>query len=290
MQNVIIRAVRKEKYFLLTFRKIFPVFLILIMLVSACGSGKNKEQAVASVNRSPILLKEFQKELAVNSRRDPAIKLNSRVIEEQLELMIDKKLMIQEATRMGLAEDERFIETIRTFWEQTLIRDLIGEKTKEWNDRLFVTEDEIQEQYKRLQYRLTLRLVEGIDKKDSPKNVDDIKDKMLKGEVIKAEETIGPLTYETAGMGLEEDILNKAFDMNAGEVRVIEDKEGDITVIQVVKKEGISIPPLKDLHDRIKEFVLEHKKHEAIEEWLRGIKKTASISINDSLLKGIAHE
>lgn len=260
------------------------------MFISACGGEKNREQAVASVNRSPILLREFQKELAVNSRRDTAIKLNSRVIEEQLERMIDKKLMIQEATRMGLAEDERFIETIRSYWEQTLIRDLIGEKTKEWNDRLFVTEDEIQEQYKRLQYRLTLRLVEGIDKKDSPKNVDDIKDKMLKGEGIKGEETIGPLTYETAGMGMEENVLNKAFDMNAGEVRVIEDMEGDITVIQVVKKEGISIPPLKDLHDRIKEFVLEQKKHEAIEEWLRGIKKTASISINDKLLKGIAHE
>lgn len=260
------------------------------MFISACGGEKNREQAVASVNRSPILLKEFQKELAVNSRRDPAIKLNSRVIEEQLELMIDKKLMIQEATRMGLAEDERFIETIRTFWEQTLIRDLIGEKTKEWNDRLFVTEDEIQEQYKRLQYKLTLRLVEGIDKKDAHKDANDIKDKMLKGEAIKGEEMIGPLTYETAGMGLEEGILNKAFDMNAGEVRVIEDMEGDITVIQVINKEVVSVPPVKDLHDRIKEFVLEQKKHEAIEEWLRGIKKTASISINDSLLKGIAHE
>lgn len=264
------------------------------MFISACGGEKSREQAVASVNRSPILLKEFQKELAVHSRRDPAIRLNARVIEEQLEIMIDKKLMIQEATRMGLAEDERFIETIRTFWEQTLIRDLIGTKTKEWNDRLFVTEDEIQEQYNRLQYKLTLRLVEGIDKKDAAKDArkdaNDIKDKMLKGDEIKGEETIGPLTYETAGMGLEEYVLNKAFDMNAGEVSVIEDKEGDITVIQIINKEAIPLPPLKDLQDRIKEFILEQKKNEAIEDWLRGIKKTASISIDDTLLKGITHE
>ncbi|MBI5193890.1 MAG: SurA N-terminal domain-containing protein [Nitrospirae bacterium] len=277
---------RKEIFFLLTFLKIFPVFLILIMFISACGGEKNREQAVASVNKSPILLKEFQKELAVNSRRDHAFKLTSRVIEEQLELMIDKKLMIQEAARMGLAEDERFIETIRTFWEQTLIRDLIEAKTKEWNDRLFVTEDEIQEQYNRLQHKLTLRLVEGIDKK----NTDVIKNKMLKGEEIKGEETIGPLTYETAGMGLEEDVLNKAYDMNAGEVRVIEEMDGRITVIKVLNKESVPVPPLKDLHDRIKEFVLEQKKHESIEEWLRGIKKTASISINDKLLKGMTHE
>lgn len=257
------------------------------MFISACGGEKNRDQAVASVNKSPILLKEFQKELVVNSRRDHAFKLNSRVIEEELELMIDKKLMIQEATRMGLAEDERFIETIRTFWEQTLIRDLIEEKSKEWNDKLFVTEEEIQEQYNRLQYKLTLRLVEVRDKED----VEAIKHTMSGGGSIKGEEIIGPLTYETAGMSLEEDVLNDAFDMSAGEVRVIEETAHKrFTVIEVLKKETIPVPPLKDLNYRIREFILEQKKHEAIEVWLRGIKKTASISVNDKLLRGILHE
>lgn len=188
---------------------------------------------------------------------------------------------------MGLAEDERFIETIRTFWEQTLIRDLIEEKSKEWNDKLFVTEEEIQEQYKRLQFKLTLRLVEVRDKKDA----EEIKNKMSGGEGIKGEEIIGPLTYETAGMSLEEGVLNDAFDMSAGEVRVIEETAHKrFTVIEVLKKETIPVPPLKDLNDRIREFILEQKKHEAIEVWLRGIKKTASINVNDKLLRGILHE
>lgn len=100
-------------------------------------------------------MQEFQKELAIYASRNPDFKLNAESVEEHLNMLIDKQLMIQEATKMGLAEDERFLETIKRFWEQTLIRELIDVKSKEWSSRFFVTDDEILGYYQEMKPGLT---------------------------------------------------------------------------------------------------------------------------------------
>jgi len=122
----------------------------LISIITSCGGQKQNEEAVATVNGAPVLLKEFQKDLAIYANRNPDFKLDTQSVEDHLDMFIDKQLMIQEATKMGLAKDDRFLETIKRFWEQTLIRELIDAKSSEWRDKLFVTEDEIQSHYQEI--------------------------------------------------------------------------------------------------------------------------------------------
>ena len=124
--------------------------VILISIITSCGGQKQNEEAVATVNGAPVLLKEFKKDLAIYANRNPDFKLDTQSVEDHLDMFIDKQLMIQEATKMGLAKDDRFLETIKRFWEQTLIRELIDAKSSEWRDKLFVTEDEIQSHYQEI--------------------------------------------------------------------------------------------------------------------------------------------
>lgn len=124
--------------------------IIVIFCVTSCGRDKQGVEAIATVNGTPIPLKEFEKELTVHSKRDPDFKITPRTVEEQLNLIVEKQLMIQEAMKMGLTKEERFVDTIKTFWEQTLIRELIEAKSKEWENRLFVTEEEIQREYQKM--------------------------------------------------------------------------------------------------------------------------------------------
>lgn len=138
------------------FRVLFAILpVLLIPVFTSCGGQRQHKDAVATVNGSPVSLQEFQKELAIYASRNPDFKLNAESVEEHLDMLIDKQLMIQEATKMGLAEDERFLETIKRFWEQTLIRELIDAKSREWNNRLFVTEDEILGYYQEMKPGLT---------------------------------------------------------------------------------------------------------------------------------------
>src|SRR3990170_1286704 len=133
------------------FRVLFAILSVLLIPVFiSCGGQRQHKDAVATVNGATVSMQEFQKELAIYANRNPDFKLNAGSVEEHLNMVIDKQLMIQEAMKMGLAEDERFLETIKRFWEQTLIRELIDAKSSEWRDKLFVTEDEIQSHYQEI--------------------------------------------------------------------------------------------------------------------------------------------
>jgi hypothetical protein len=58
----------------------------------------------------------------------------------------------------------------------------------------------------------------------------------------------------------------------------------------VVKREKIANPPLKASYNHIKEYLIEQKKQNILEEWLKNIKSSAKIQINADMLKGLAHE
>src|SRR3972149_5017373 len=138
------------------FRVLFAILpVLLIPVFTSCGGQRQHKDAVATVNGAAVSIQEFQKELAIYANRNPDFKLNAESVEEHLNMFIDKQLMIQEATKMGLAEDERFLETIKRFWEQTLIRELIDARSREWGSRLFVTEDEILGYYQEVKPGLT---------------------------------------------------------------------------------------------------------------------------------------
>jgi hypothetical protein len=178
---------------------------LLILSLVSCSGGKTASQEVAKVNGTPIPLKDFQWELALASRRDPSFKVTPQTLKDKLSIMVDRTLMIQEAMKMGLAEDQRFEETIKTFWEQTLIRDLIDAKAKEWDRRIFVTEDEIETAYRKMPFGSTQR------------------------------------------------------------------------------------PPLQAVHDEIRSTIRERKRQEAMDDWLKEIRKTAAIQVNAQRLQGVAH-
>lgn len=250
------------------------VFLVFGLL--GCGKKDEKEKIVARVNDAPILLKELQLNVALMSKRDPGFKVTGEVIEEELDAIIDKKLLIQEAMKMGVLEDEKFVRTIRTFWEQTLIKNLMElKKNREWKDYLFVQEEEIKNRYEKLKYRVSFKLNKASDKNKA----DSILKKALKGEVKKWDEEIGPVNFGELSPGL----LRKAFKMAAGEIKVFFDSK-DYFVIYLAQKDIVSLPPIQKLHKHIKAFILEEKRRAAMEEWMNDVRKNADVQIQKQVL------
>jgi hypothetical protein len=105
------------------------------------------KKIVAYVNKEPIYESELNREIALKARRDPMFKVTPETLSEELENIVNRKLIIQQAMEKGLAREDRFINTIKSFWEQTLIRDFVGYKRKDFQDYLFATEDEIKNYY-----------------------------------------------------------------------------------------------------------------------------------------------
>jgi hypothetical protein len=258
------------------------ILSIIVLFSSACGRETQGQKKIATVNGAPILQKDFQKEIALISKRNPTFKITPRTMEDHLNTMIDRKLLIKEAIKKGLPEEERFVETIKIFWEQTLIRELIGKKTEEWSKRLFVTEEEIQERYEDMHYKLTVKVADA----DNKESAGEIMDQMLKERRHDGGDTIGPLFLEDVQIT---DPLYYAFKLSPGEARVFQSDKGYV-VIQVIKKDIISIPPLEEMQNQIKSELLEQKKQSALKEWLQDIRRSASIKIDHKLLHKVANE
>jgi hypothetical protein len=258
-------------------RRLVPLFALALL---ACSPGAaEKEKVVATVNGASITAAEIQQEATDYGKNNP---VTHHTAEDQLHLMIEHKLLIQEAVKMGISEDKKFAETIKVFWEQTIIRNLMEAKTEELSAKVFVTDHEIAKEYERMKFHPRIRAVRGAHTKEE---ADAIVRQMQSGKSVTGEETIGPLFYED----VKGSPLANAFDMKVGQIEAFA-ADGEHIVICVTDRESIPLPPLKELEKRIRESILVQKRQKMMAEWIATVKNKAKIQIDEKELRRIGHE
>lgn len=128
-------------------------FLLFLLLPSffACSNGEQKEsKTLAKINNFDLSCREFEVQLARELNFEADIKLTREVKEAFLEQLIQESLLVQEAKRLKLDREEKFMKTIERYWKSTLIRDLLELKGKEINQRILVPQEEIEAYYKKI--------------------------------------------------------------------------------------------------------------------------------------------
>lgn len=256
------------------------LMVLAVLALQACNpGGAPKEKAVATVNDAPITAAELRQEVAGYGKNNP---ITRQTVEDQLKIMIEQKLLIQEAVRMGLSEDPKFAETIKTFWEQTIIRNLIDAKTRELSGQVFVTDQELAGEYERMKHRLRMRAVRGARTKQ---DADTIAGRMQGGRPVEGEEIIGPLFYED----VKGSPLAAAFDLKEGQTGSFF-TGGEYVALCVTGREAVSLPPRSELDKRIRESVVLQKRQKALTEWIADVKSKAKVQIDEKELGRIVHE
>jgi hypothetical protein len=269
----------KNHHFMMSYVSHSVIVLLLLFLSLPVGCTKStteNEKVVAVVNDEPVLLEDFEREISLRSKQNPAYKITPTTLEGQLDTIIDRKLMIQEAMKMGLAGNADFVRTIQSFWEQTLIRELIENKNDEWEKRLFVTEQEIRDYYDKATQMATFSLYRT---KDEKRAVEVLKKTENHGDAP-GWEVIGPVAYHDVPPFALADL----FDMAEGEKKMLRDGD-EFIVIYLMKKEIHPLPPLNKIQGQVKREVLERKKTEALEEWLAQVREKADIDINKEIIE-----
>jgi len=254
----------------------FPACLFMILL-SSCDSKENavsKKDVVAYVNSEPIFAFELKRTMALRARQDPLFKLTPESEQEQLDVIIDRKLMIQEAVDLGMAREEKFVNTIRTFWEQTLIRDFIDEKKEEFADYLFATDDEINEYYRHLGERVTFKVFKSQDSKRIDETLANFQNHP---DVAQPDwQTIGPVGYGD----IDSAIIREVFDLPVGKIKKVEEAPY-FYLVGVVSREGVSLKPLETLRPTIEKQVIALKEKRLFESWLKSKRTAADIKISN---------
>jgi len=249
----------------------WTLFVITAVIFSGCsGDPSRGKDVVAYVNKDAIYKNDLRRDIALRARIDPSFKLTPESESDQLDAMIDRKIIIQYAMEKGLAREEHFVETIRSIWEHTLIRDFIEYKKKELRDYLFATDEDIKNYYEKMHYRVTFKVFKSRDKRAAEAAYERyIKDKDDSGW-----QTIGPIAYYQ----IEPMVLLDAFSMEEGSAGLFSD-EPNYYVIAVSMKEKADVEPLEKLKPEIEKAVIAVKEKRMFEDWLKERKKKTKIVI-----------
>ena len=119
---------------------------VLIFLIG-CNQPAQDKKIFARINNYGISVDEFEEEFkaSVYSRNDT---LNSRL--EFLSHLINRKLILQDAQRKNLDKGPGFLKMIERFWEQSLLKLALEEKSQEIAGSILVTEESIEEAYQKI--------------------------------------------------------------------------------------------------------------------------------------------
>lgn len=262
-------------------RKIFKsysgfLFFIFLLFLFTAGCGNpglgSKEKVIAYVNNEPIYECDLKRCLEIQSHINPNFKNSPDAVNDELNAIIDKKLIIQEAVDKGFVNEEKFVNTIKTFWEQTLVRDFIAYKKREVSDSISVTEEEIKKYYDNLKSRIIFKVFKSKEEAQINSVYDKIKSNIEIG--LKDFETIGPVGYED----INSQVLFKAFEFPVGEPRII--KEGlDLYIIMVISRDKVVIDPIEQLRPRIEKSIIAIKEQQLLDDWLKVKREKANINI-----------
>lgn len=131
---------------------LFVVVIALLSIAIACCSKHQAERpkVLAKINDYNLTVDNFEAQLAEELELAPDFKLTRQAKTAFLEELIKKQLLIQEAKKMKLDRTPGFVRAIQRYWESTLIRNLIEIKSRQIASAIYVSEEEIKAQYKKM--------------------------------------------------------------------------------------------------------------------------------------------
>lgn len=243
--------------------------------VSGCGRvAEDKGRVIATIDGEPVHTKDLKRDLALRLKVDPLFRVTPQALYDLLNVMIDRRLLIKEAKKNNLDMTVRFINTIESFWEQTLIRDLMAYKDKELEGAVSVSEDELRDYYNKLSYRMTIKIV----KRDKKASLIALLSK--DPEEIAWDEEIGPISIEDASSP----VIFATFDLDEGQKKVISYQDSHY-LIYAKRKEQTQTQPFDGMKQKINTVVKKYKKRTLFNSWLNSLREEADITIDSNSLK-----
>jgi hypothetical protein len=121
-------------------KTIFHLVLLAVILTALAGCAKENpaKEVLATIGDYSL----YEADLVSEAELYPPAYRKTVTKEEMLNDLIRKKLMLMEAQRRGLDKKPEFLKMVQRFWEQSLLRSLMDEKSKETLSSLKGTDEE----------------------------------------------------------------------------------------------------------------------------------------------------
>jgi len=120
------------------------IFLVLIAFTMfGCGKSDDGLKTVIKIDNMRFSKNEYEKAY----QNSFFAKMPEGGRKAFLDVFVARKLMLKEAEKMNLDKDPKFLNDIQSFWEQSLLKNVLDKKSEEPSFQPSVSEDEIKDFY-----------------------------------------------------------------------------------------------------------------------------------------------
>jgi len=271
------------------------IILAIILFIGPLGVASGQDlpvikgkKAVATVNDEPITVEEFNREIAsLDQGMAGEGKVEKKKNSELLKRLINARLLIQEARRMGLDELKELKERVNVFARVALRDELIERRIKDLKPDEKEAEKLYRESIKEFKIKSIL-----FEKEENAK----LMEKTLKeGKVF--DEILKKFLADKTGKGNEEGNYLKSKDLLPEiAVAISKMKIGSISPITRIKSgftifklEDIRFPEDPEAREKARMEALRQKQKEAVIRYDKALRAKYT-KINESLLKSLDFE
>ena len=277
------------------FSSVIRVGLAVFLLTGTSGVASDKDlpvvggkKAVATINGEPVTLEEFNQGLSMLSEGTGG---NEKVAKEGrfelLKRLINTRLIIQEARRVGLDEIPELEKRIEVFSRVTLREELMGKQAK----NIKPDEKEVERVYKESVKEWRIRSILFEKEEDAKKMEKAIK------EGKDFDETLIKFVADRKGKGDAEakylkgkdflpEISEAVSKMEMGSISpILRIKAGFV----ILKIEGVRFPENPEAKAQARQAVLRKMEKESLVKYDKALKKRYA-KVNEEVLKGLDFE
>ncbi len=276
-------------------RRLCIGILAVIFLFSVSCTKKEGGKVLATIDKDSVTLDEFNKELdkiPVNMKMAVATESGKRSF---LDNLIVKKLLLKEAAKNKIENEQEFQTRLLDIKTQLLIESLLRKRISSSPQ---LSDDEIKKYYEankdkfKKEKEISTRHI-LLKTEDEAKQ---IKEKLKNGEDFielarqysiepNARTSGGDIGFHPKGTLLPE-YEEAAFNLTkVGQVSGIVKTQYGYHIIRLEGSKPPAFVPLEEVRDFIKQQMAQEKQKELIDKYVEELKKTAKITVNENLLK-----
>ncbi|NOY64320.1 MAG: hypothetical protein GXO97_02820 [Nitrospirae bacterium] len=270
--------------------KLLLILFILTVLLSSCvGNIKRESKTLALVNGYPITEDDMAYALEIEHRREDLSKAGRIDLRKYLNRLIDERLLVEEAERMGIDKEPWIKEKLRAFTIRESVMQLYQDEIA---SKVTVTKEEAHDFYKKnyVVYRIGVIDVSSEEvAKKALKEISegkDFADVVNRYSLFKSMEE-GGVKYTRLALRRSPEFEKIVLSLKPGEVSGIHKINNRFYIVKLIE---VKKPEEKDYEKKRQSIMrtLKKEKEKALaSEYLKRLKEKAKITVDRDLLSFI---
>ncbi len=268
--------------------KVCFVLASLLIFLCACASLNQKEKILAVVDGEPITEGDFKYAVTISHRREDLSSAGSLNLEQYVHKLIEDKLIIQEARKLGMDKLPEIQQAIEAY---ILRESVVRLHDEEIVKKVSVTEEELMDYYKKNYEEFTL----GIIEMKSQEEIDNILEMLKKGEEFDslAKKYSQHPSRERGGQikitkgAMSNSLKDAISSLKIGEITDVVFENNKYYIVKLIDRKEAPIREFTNVKESIRKSIRKQKEDELSEAYLGELRKRSNIKIDQELLSSL---